>query len=499
MDKILSCPALPSLPTVALKVLELTSDENVKLDEIANVVQNDMALASKILKTINSSFYGLSKPCPTISRAVALLGMSTVKSLVLGFSLVDMTRRNKVGLDLDVFWCRNVYGATAARKVALHSGICDPEESFLAGIMLDVAMLAMDVVIGEPYRELISSVGDDHNKFPAAERELLGFDHAFVGSKLAAKWRLAKDQAEAIANHHKPERAAESTNPLVKTTTVASAIARVLLVDDDTAARNEAEQLASDVLGFDAQIVAEIIDATREDSRALSRQLLSGANVTPARDEILSLAEEARLEHQYNMQREAEELRKTAHDMAEKAVTDALTKVGNRALLDQELAENHALVKSTSGSFAFILMDADRFKKLNDTYGHQVGDEVLIELARRFREAVGEDGLVCRYGGEEFAVLLPGHDEQMAAEMAERLRLAVANESVSLDGATHGVSSVDVTVSAGVSVMSQASSIVFTRPELITQAADKALYAAKHAGRNCVRVFRPRKAANNAA
>lgn len=493
VDKILSCPSLPSLPTVALSVLELTSNQNVKLDEIASVVQNDQALASKILKTINSSFYGLAKPCPTISRAVALLGLSTVKSLVLSFSLVDMTSRSKPGLDLQKFWKRNVYCATAARKLAMRTGVCDPEEAFLAGIMQDVAMLAMDVALGEEYRQLVGSIGSDHSELCIKEKEQLGFDHTTIGAKLAAKWRLAPEQIDAIKNHHRTDAAESSPNPLTRITIVAYEISRVLLVDDASKVRKGAERMAQDIFGLESEIVAAILEETEDDARALARQLVGNLANAPDKDAILERAEDARMEHQIKMQQEAEQLRQTAHDLEKQATTDALTGAGNRAMFDRELLANFETTKKNASSFGLILMDADKFKNLNDTYGHQVGDEVLVELSRRFREVVGEDGIVCRYGGEEFIVILPGANEQSAAEMAESLRCAIADAPVSLDEATHGTPSVPVTVSAGVAVMDQNSMFVYTRAELITQAADKSLYAAKKAGRNCVRVFRPRR------
>jgi two-component system cell cycle response regulator len=498
LERILNCPTLPSLPTVAMKVLELTSDRHVQLDAIAEVVQNDQALTSKILKTVNSSFYGLSAPCSSISRSLGLLGLSTVKSLVLSFSLVDMTRRKQVGLDLDAYWRRNVYSATASRKLALLTAICDPEEAFLTGIMQNVAMLAMDIVVGEPYREIVISAGCDHNKLLVAEHDLLGFDHAFVGAKLAQKWRMASDQVDAIANHHNMEAATTTSPPLTKIAIVANEISRVLLCDKDSCVLSAAEQLAEGIFGLAPDAVHNLVKETEKDAQALAKQLLRGIKEAPASEEILSRAEEARVEHQINMQRETELLRQTAVVLEKQATTDALTGVGNRALLNGELASNFERAKQSAGSLGFILMDADRFKSLNDTHGHQVGDEVLVELARRLKDVVGTKGIVCRYGGEEFAVLLPDASEHVVAETAERIRVVIARAPIPLDEATHHVASVPVTVSAGVAVMSSETSFVYTRAELLTQAADKALYAAKHAGRNCVRVFRPRVPTNAA-
>src|SRR5258707_820504 len=100
LDRVLSCPTLPSLPGVAIKMLELVRQPGCTADKIAQVIQNDPALAAKVLKTVNSSYYGLPKACPNITRAVALLGMNTVKSLTLGLSLVDVAKGDVQQFDL---------------------------------------------------------------------------------------------------------------------------------------------------------------------------------------------------------------------------------------------------------------------------------------------------------------------------------------------------------------------------------------------------------------
>ena len=87
LEKVFACPNLPTLPAVAMKVLELTNKPDVQLKEVAAVIEHDQAIATKVLRTINSSFYGLSRRCVSIQQALALLGLQTVKALVLGFSL----------------------------------------------------------------------------------------------------------------------------------------------------------------------------------------------------------------------------------------------------------------------------------------------------------------------------------------------------------------------------------------------------------------------------
>src|SRR5262245_29063791 len=113
LENVLACPNLPTLPGVAMRVLELTRDPGTSINKIAQVVQNDPALTAKVLKTVNSSYYGLAQPCPSIARAMGILGLNTVKAIVLGFSLVDTTKRAGPDdrFDLAAYWRRAVYGA----------------------------------------------------------------------------------------------------------------------------------------------------------------------------------------------------------------------------------------------------------------------------------------------------------------------------------------------------------------------------------------------------
>src|SRR2546430_6826407 len=117
--RILQCPSLPSLPTIALDVLRLAQCDEVDIAEIARTISRDPALASKILRTVNSSFYGRSQSISTISHALVILGLQSVKTLVLGFSLVSNLAKSKAkGFKHINYWRRSIYAATAARTLA---------------------------------------------------------------------------------------------------------------------------------------------------------------------------------------------------------------------------------------------------------------------------------------------------------------------------------------------------------------------------------------------
>jgi diguanylate cyclase (GGDEF)-like protein len=169
-----------------------------------------------------------------------------------------------------------------------------------------------------------------------------------------------------------------------------------------------------------------------------------------------------------------ERLARENNVLADLTLTDPLTRVANRRRLDAELT---AFCESPVAAGALLLIDVDRFKDFNDRFGHLAGDECLRQIAARLAMHLRLGDLLARFGGEEFAVLLPGATPVEAAQTAERLREAVQAQPVHIDG--QGVS---VTVSLGLAMFDRR-----LEPEGLLSAADIALYAAKNAGRNLVR------------
>jgi len=161
------------------------------------------------------------------------------------------------------------------------------------------------------------------------------------------------------------------------------------------------------------------------------------------------------------------------------ASTDNLTGLANRQAFSVAFAEAWSRARDRREPLAAMLIDVDHFKRFNDTYGHQVGDEVLKLVAAAMRASARRGDLVARYGGEEFVVLLPGCGLRDAQRAAERLRSAVADAAL-----PHGGEALRVTVSIGLALRDPGSRC--DDPEALLRAADEALYAAKDAGRNRV-------------
>ncbi len=173
-----------------------------------------------------------------------------------------------------------------------------------------------------------------------------------------------------------------------------------------------------------------------------------------------------------------EELEEENRKLREKASKDPLIGINNRGAIDEILNEQLMRAPYRKGSVSVILGDVDHFKSVNDTYGHQVGDEVLIEVAQRIKAALRSEDSMGRYGGEEFLVVLPGISGTQAVLIGHRIRLFVAQEPFETEAGE-----LSVTMSLGVA------STDFPElfgAELLVRAADEALYQAKHEGRNRV-------------
>lgn len=160
------------------------------------------------------------------------------------------------------------------------------------------------------------------------------------------------------------------------------------------------------------------------------------------------------------------------------ATTDALTGVYNHRMFVRILNNEIARVRRHGGSVALLMLDIDHFKKINDNYGHLVGDRVLQRVAAVLKDSVRRENSICRYGGEEFAIVIPQFGAESAAEVAERLREIVGQNPVG----TGTGQEIRVTVSVGIAAFPENGN----SPDDVTRAADAALYAAKQGGRNRV-------------
>lgn len=183
------------------------------------------------------------------------------------------------------------------------------------------------------------------------------------------------------------------------------------------------------------------------------------------------------------LEQENKKLKEENNKLKQQCALDSLTKIPNRRCFDQRLEAEWRRAKRKSESITMIMIDIDFFKRYNDAYGHQEGDECLRKVARTLSSALRRSGdFIARYGGEEFAVLLPNTDENGATKVARKLCAKIENLAITHTDSVFGI----VTVSLGIaSVVPGQNCTEFAQ---LLSWADQALYDAKATGRNCFRV-----------
>ncbi len=486
LEKVLKSPRLPSLPTIALEVIDLVQQQDVNIKQIAQTIQHDPAMSTKILKTVNSSFYGQAHSISTISHALVVLGLNSVKTLALGFTLVNnLAGSESEGFDHLSFWKRSLYSAVAARALAKQINLVQQEEAFLGGLLQDLGMLAMAQTLGADYARLVDDAGSEHRRLWQVEQEHLDTDHAEIGGALAEEWHLPPLLIGPVRHHESPDDAPEELLPLTRCVALGGCVATLFMAEEPGEALGTYHALAEQWLGLTAEQAEPLLKQIHKDSIEMKHLLDVPTDDFGNADEILASANEALTHISLQQQQQQTELTQQNEQLVMEANTDSLTGAANRRHFNEFIAGEFEKVRQGGVSISLLFFDADHFKNFNDTYGHQTGDRVLVELASTIRRTMPETALVSRYGGEEFAVVLPRTDRMTAARLAEQVRQEIANMPVESDEGEI----LQVTSSIGVATYEGE---LFEKVEQFIKAADQAVYTAKSSGRNCVRIFAPK-------
>lgn len=189
---------LYTLPAVAMQVLELTGDPGVDAHELKKCIENDPALATKVLRVVNSSLYGLSRHVSDLNQALALLGIKPLKLLVLGFSLPSRLLQDVAGDVLAQFWRHTLTKAVAAREIAETLWRQPGDEAFIAGLLQDLGLLVLIQELGEPYVELLRKIRTEGADLRAWETRSLGFDHTELTACILQQWQLPEVLVHAV-------------------------------------------------------------------------------------------------------------------------------------------------------------------------------------------------------------------------------------------------------------------------------------------------------------
>ncbi|HIE32504.1 MAG TPA: HDOD domain-containing protein [Thermodesulfobacteriaceae bacterium] len=200
--KLRSLQGLPTLPPIVVKLTQMIGDDTVSAPQIAAVIERDQVLTSKVLRLVNSAFFGFPRRISTVSNAIVLLGFNVIRTLVITASIFEIMQSRDIGL-----WEHSLGVAAVSGILAKKLEIPNPEEVAIAGLLHDLGKVVERASLPEDYKAIQNLVEAGGIPWREAEREILHMDHAEIGGYLLNRWNLPERLIEPVAFHHEIKKA----------------------------------------------------------------------------------------------------------------------------------------------------------------------------------------------------------------------------------------------------------------------------------------------------
>lgn len=482
---------LPSPPNIAIRILDASKKEDASFDELAKIISSDPALTVKILMVVNSSFYALPQKIDNLEKALSILGLRTVKNLALSFVIVNgWTNSPEDEFDFDFFWKRSVTAAVASSLTSTLLN-CKNDDAFVLGLLQDIGVAAMYFCRKDDYLKVLDEKKISEASVEVVEKNIFGFDHQELGSEMLRAWGLPETIYMPIRYHHKNIDFPSEYEPDIDTVYLSDKFSSIYhgshssdkIEDAESILRNKyqkSEKDITDLIDLVAERSIEIFSLFEIDQAIMKpySQILQEANeelgkINLSYEKLLIKFKESK-DRAENMSQKLKAANEKLRALAHK---DGLTGLYNHRYFQEILDKEVKRAIRHQRPLSLIMFDLDYFKKVNDSYGHGVGDIVLKEIGILIQNKARINDIVARYGGEEFAVIAPETDVQGGNVLAERIRKTVEEMKIRTDSVT-----VKVTISVGVAVYLPGKKII--QKTEILNAADSALYKSKRTGRN---------------
>ncbi|MBW2053943.1 MAG: HDOD domain-containing protein [Deltaproteobacteria bacterium] len=197
---------LPSLPGPVIAILDVLNNPASSAQELSEALRYDQSIASRVLKLVNSAFYGFPRQIDTLSKAVTILGYTSIQNIILTTSIFDTFNNvpHDQSLDRKSFWQHALGCGAMAQTIKSKLGMGDGEEVFLAGLLHDIGKVILDVFLHDEYAQVLKLAQEKGLLLVEAEKEVLDTTHADFGFWLAENWNLPYNLTAAIAHHHNP-------------------------------------------------------------------------------------------------------------------------------------------------------------------------------------------------------------------------------------------------------------------------------------------------------
>lgn len=497
LAKIADNPHIPMPPAVALQVLERASRPTCSIEEIGELIRLDPLLCGKVLKTVNSAQFGLRRAVTSIDRALRLLGLRPVRSLVLSLSLPAMQRQTPADARTQEYWKSSVIGAIAARELAIKLRRPEPEDDLVAGLLRDLGVIILQQLYPEQYAHVdAAQQGTMADNLCEMEERILGLNHAELSAFLLRRWRLPDEITEAVRFHHDLGKLSGASAPVAQRTLLLHFATKAAQLQSPICQPEVVRQLvefAANHLQIEEEELVEILQPVTQKTQEFAALLeVDIGQCTPyasvlakATEELVRLTIEANVqelkarEEKKQTEKEVRRWRRVAQRLHQEVMRDHLTGVYNRAFFDETLANEFKRARRRCSLLGLVFIDLDGFKAVNDERGHLFGDQVLQEVADLLRREARPGDVIARYGGDEFCLIVADTSNQELTALANRLSQTLNRFMI---GRSTGNGEIGASIGAALCFPYGSTS---TPKDFLAQA-DQAMYAAKAAGKNRV-------------
>ncbi len=221
---------MPSLSTTVTKVLEVCNQANVSPNDLNKIISLDPVLAGNVLKLINSAYYALPNHITSLTRAIIILGINTVKNLALSTAVLKQMRESEQSsFSMDAFWTHSICVGVTAKAIAAQQKVAvnQREEFFLAGLLHDLGKIPMAHCFPLEYSDCLRYAKEQQISLHEAEMSIFGFNHQQCGYVIARKWQLHDNIIAAMKYHHQPEKADKDHRLLISSVAIANVYANI--------------------------------------------------------------------------------------------------------------------------------------------------------------------------------------------------------------------------------------------------------------------------------
>jgi two-component system cell cycle response regulator len=476
---------LPTLPGIAMRILEAVQKKEPDIDEISDIISTDPPLSAKVLRLANSSFYNLPTSITSVLHSIKMLGLSTVQNIALGFSLVNNYQSKKsTGFDYTCFWKNSLVGAISAKLITekLNPELLD--NAFFMGLLQDIGTLTFGHCMPAQYNLILSEMEKTSSECRDAEEYVLGYNHQEIGEYMMKSWGLPETLYMPVGYHHNPEKLASTQSSIQVLTRILHLSSFFIELFDDKSRGLNLWLINQNVeaYGFGTRIDVDLI---AQDIHQQAQQVFP----------IFEIDLEQDAEYAQIFQAAKAELSKLSTEMVntlliqkneikmlkQRVVRDGMTHLINHQHFLELLSQEVSRAERYKHPLSLLMADIDLFKAINDDFGHLAGDRVIKAVAGCLQQEIRESDYVARYGGEEYAIILPDTPIQDAYIVAERIRKAIDSLIIKYDD-----NLIHFTISFGIASFQIEEK---TASDKLIKRADSALYQAKKQGRNQCCVF----------